>query len=60
VFILGKKVNNKKVTIVSGLELFKVDLDELRSHLTNKCSASCTINTEIGSLKLGGKEIHSL
>ena len=60
VFILGMKVHNKKVTIISGLELFKVDLDELRSHLTSKCSAACTINTEIGSAKSGSKEIHAL
>ena len=37
--IKAEKVRNKKVTFISGLELFQIDYDELNTYLRNKCAA---------------------
>ena len=49
-------INNKKVTTVSSFELFRIDASELQSYLSNKCAASATVQTVIGSVKTGSKE----
>ena len=53
--ILAEKVRNRKVTHVSHLELFQVDVQELARHLRNKCQASVTVGQDVvrGG---GGKE----
>ena len=47
------KYRNHKVTRVSGLELFQVDLAEFKHYLRVKCSASVTINDSNAALKSG-------
>ena len=42
--ILSQKVNNKKQTTVTGLEIYMVDFDELTSFLQHKCASSVSIN----------------
>ena len=46
-YILAEKVKNKKVTHVSHLELFQVDMKELARYLRNKCAASVTVGQEV-------------
>ena len=38
------KYRNKKITRISGLELYQVDLQELARFLRNKCQASVTMH----------------
>ena len=35
--IKAEKVRNKKVTLVHGVELFKIDTQEMAKFLRNKC-----------------------
>ena len=56
VSLLALKVNNKKVTQISGLELFMIDLNEFQTYLRNKCQASVTKDVHVGGLKVGNKE----
>ena len=42
--ILAQKVKNKKQTTITGLEIYMLDFDELRSHLQHRCSSSVAIN----------------
>ena len=41
--ILSQKINNKKVTTLSGLEMYQIDYDELTTYLQHKCASSVTI-----------------
>lgn len=54
--MLAEAVNNKKVTTIRSFELFRIDPAELQTHLSNKCAASASLFTEVGSVKLGSKE----
>lgn len=47
---------NKKMTSISGIELFKINPDELSAYLSTKCAASSTFGFEVGSVKMGAKE----
>jgi translation initiation factor 1 (eIF-1/SUI1) len=40
--ILGEKLMNKKVTTIIGLELYRIELTELKHHL--KVSCACSVN----------------
>mmetsp|Transcript_15122 Transcript_15122/g.25649 ORF Transcript_15122/g.25649 Transcript_15122/m.25649 type:complete len:118 (-) Transcript_15122:116-469(-) len=42
--IIAQKINNKKQTTITGLELFMIDLDELSTYLQHKCASSVTMN----------------
>jgi len=47
-------VANKKITVVSGLELFRIDYDELAPILSHRCAGSATVHDRIegkGNLK---------
>jgi translation initiation factor 1 (eIF-1/SUI1) len=37
------RVANKKVTTITGLELFQIDYEELLPFLSHKCAGSATI-----------------
>ena len=50
--IIAEKARNKKVTHAIGVELFKIDTQEMAKFLRNKCQASVTVNRE----KLKDKE----
>ena len=45
------KYRNKKVTRISALELFQIDLQEMAKYLRNKCQAATTINEVTPSQK---------
>ena len=47
------KYRNHKITRVSGLELFQIDLAEIKNYLRVKCAVSVAINESTGSLKSG-------
>ena len=47
------KYRNHKITRVSGLELFQIDLAEIKNYLRVKCAVSVAINEGTGSLKSG-------
>ena len=42
--------------MVSHFSLFEIEADELCVYLANKCAASATIVTIVGSAKAGSKE----
>lgn len=54
--VVDRSINNKKATSISNFELFKIQPAELSAYLANKCAASATIITEVGSAKWGAKE----
>lgn len=51
------KYRNKKITRVSGLELYQIDLQEFARYLRNKCQASVTIHEITPSQKQLGANI---
>jgi len=44
------------MTNISGIELFKINPDELSAYLATKCAASSSVGFEVGSVKMGAKE----
>ena len=44
--ITAQKIRNKKVTTVVGVDLFKIDTQEMSKFLRNKCQASVTATRE--------------
>ena len=41
--VLAQKVNNKKVTMITGLDLYLIDLPTLATYLQHKCASSVSI-----------------
>ena len=58
--IEASKYRNHKITQISGLELFQVDLNELKAHLRKKLYAAVTINEIATSAKSGAKAPHAV
>jgi translation initiation factor 1 (eIF-1/SUI1) len=50
VLVKAHRVQNKKQTVISGLELFQVDYDDLVPYFATKCASSATLH-EIESRK---------
>ena len=42
--VRAQRVQNKKQTVISGLELFQIDLEELVTYLSHKCAGSATLH----------------
>lgn len=42
--IISQKVNNKKQTTITGLEVYQLDFDELTSYMQHKCASSVAMN----------------
>jgi len=42
--ITSQKVSNKKQTTVTGLDLYKIDYDEISTYLQHKCASSVSVN----------------
>jgi len=49
------KYRNKKITRISGLEVYQIDLQEFARYLRNKCQASVTIHEITPNAKQGAQ-----
>eukprot|EP00347_Sterkiella_histriomuscorum_P011099 403373759 len=53
--VQAKRVQNKKQTVITGLELYQIDYDELVQYLQNKCAGSVTTQETESSIASGAK-----
>lgn len=44
--LVAQKFSNKKVTVISGLDLFLIDYDEFTQHLRVKCASSVSLSED--------------
>lgn len=49
--VWAHRVQNKKQTVITGFEMYKLDMDELQTYLSNKCACSVSVQELNASTK---------
>ena len=57
--IIAQKVNNKKQTTITGLEMYQLNYDELTSYMQHKCASSVAMS-EIDHVSTLKNPVHIL